>query len=72
MGKQVKKKKVCPKCKEPVYLVGNSIDESFKILTCKNKDCENYLRILKEKSGTDYQSEREGTEIPSSDLTDQT
>lgn len=45
-----KKKKTCPKCQEPIYLVGNSLDGSYRILTCRNKQCEHYMRILKDKS----------------------
>ncbi len=45
-----KRKKACPKCHEPIYLVGNSVDESYRILTCKNNECEHYMRILKDKT----------------------
>ena len=45
-------KKVCPKCHEAIYIVGHSVDDSFKILTCKNKDCEHYMRILKDKKAS--------------------
>lgn len=56
MEKRVKKKKVCPKCREPIYLVGTSVDESYKILTCKNKECEHYMRILKQSQSKEEDS----------------
>jgi ssDNA-binding Zn-finger/Zn-ribbon topoisomerase 1 len=59
MVKRAKKKKVCPKCHEPIYLVGTSVDESYRILTCRNKDCEYYMRILKDKAAIHSQSKDE-------------
>lgn len=59
MEKIKKKKKACPKCHETIYLVGNSIDGSYRILTCKNKECEHYMRILKDKNTTRQEPETE-------------
>jgi len=61
MGKTIKKKKQCPKCHEPIYLVGNSIDESYRILTCKNKECEHYMKILKDKTPPPAEGKAEST-----------
>ena len=66
MEKRKRKKKSCPKCHDQIYLVGNSVDESYKILTCKNKECEHYMRILKDKNpANDAPTEAPVAEAPS-------